>query len=86
MKIDSYIRQIVHEGWSDKETLVVQVARRLGDQLWDHDDMYGTRRDREDHEAKVARLGLALGISTTPDEFLTAIEKIETLEDQRVSR
>ena len=74
MKIDSYIRQIVHEGWSDKE------------KLWDHDDMYGTRRDREDHEAKVARLGLALGISTTPDEFLTAIEKIETLEDQRVSR
>ena len=86
MRIDSYIRQMVHEGWSDKETLVVNCARRLGQQLWDHDPMYGTGRNSEDHEAKVARLGLALGRSTTPEEFLAAIEKIETLEDQRVRR
>lgn len=86
MRINSHVRQMVHEGWHDKETLVVRCARQLGDQLWDHDPMYGNGRNREDHEAKVARLGLALGISTTPEEFLATIEKIETLEDQRASR
>ncbi|MBI3952458.1 MAG: hypothetical protein HY336_00705 [Candidatus Doudnabacteria bacterium] len=86
MRIDSYIKQLVEEGWHDKETLVVLCARRLGQELWDYDSMYGRRRDRDDHEAKVARLGFALGISTTPKEFLAAIEKIETLEDQRARR
>lgn len=81
MRIGSYVQSLVYRYWNDKETLVVLCASELGKQLWEHDSMYGTGRNREDHEAKVAKLGLMLGIAKTPEEFLDAIAKIETLED-----
>lgn len=83
MYISSYTRKAIRGNWNNKEELVVICARELGEQLWDRDSMYGTRRDRDDHEAKVARLGLALGVSTSQAEFIRTIAKIETVEDRR---
>ena len=83
MRIDDYIKCYIREGWSKKEELLLdRCASELGDQLWNNDPMYGRCRSREEHEAKVAKLGFLLARCLTPEEFIEEIRKIPTLHDR----